>query len=142
MRDWLAGRGLATRLMLTFGALVVVTALVVWLVDRAIAPRVLEQRLRGMMRRGMMGDLRETQDVLAATSGIALAIALLVAFWDLDIPWSDLAALPADLVHYGRLMFADPDWSRLPEALLQTWRSVAMAWARCGCACRSGGCSP
>ena len=58
----------------------------------------------------------------------AVAIALLVAFWDLDIPWSDLAALPADLVHYGQLMFADPDWSRLPEALFQTWRSVAMAW--------------
>jgi len=46
----------------------------------------------------------------------------------LDIGWSDLAQLPADLRHYLGLMFAHPDWSRLPGAFYQTWVSVSMAW--------------
>lgn len=55
--------------------------------------------------------------------GVVLAAAL-----HLDIGWSDLAELPADLRHYLGLMFSDPDWSRLPNALYQTWVSVSMAW--------------
>ncbi|MDN4472516.1 phosphonate ABC transporter, permease protein PhnE [Demequina zhanjiangensis] len=58
----------------------------------------------------------------------AVAVAIVAAFWDLGIEWSKLASLPSDLAHYTRLMFSDPDWSKLPEALYQTWRSVAMAW--------------
>ena len=57
-----------------------------------------------------------------------VGVLLLAAFWDLGIEWGRLVDLPADLLHYGRLMFADPDWAKLPEALFQTWRSVAMAW--------------
>ncbi|MDN4476483.1 phosphonate ABC transporter, permease protein PhnE [Demequina sp. SYSU T00192] len=58
----------------------------------------------------------------------AVAAVVLVAFWGLDLEWDKLVDLPSDLVHYGTLMFSDPDWSMLPEALLQTWRSVSMAW--------------
>ncbi|WP_234989159.1 cell wall metabolism sensor histidine kinase WalK [Demequina sp. NBRC 110052] len=79
MNGWLKERGLATRLVMAFGAVVVVTVVVVWFVDRAIAPRVLEQRLRGMMRHGMMSDLLETQRAAASSSAMALAIALVVA---------------------------------------------------------------
>jgi phosphonate transport system permease protein len=46
----------------------------------------------------------------------------------LSISWSDLAQLPSELGHYLTLMFSDPDWSRLPAALYQTWVSVTMAW--------------
>ncbi|WNM25495.1 phosphonate ABC transporter, permease protein PhnE [Demequina capsici] len=58
----------------------------------------------------------------------ALAVVIVVAFWDLGIDWSKLASMPPDMAHYLSLMFAHPDWSKLPEALYQTWRSVAMAW--------------
>ncbi|SEI95517.1 phosphonate ABC transporter, permease protein PhnE [Demequina mangrovi] len=57
-----------------------------------------------------------------------VAAVVLGAFAGLDIDWEELRELPGDLVHYGTLMFSDPDWSMLPEALLQTWRSVSMAW--------------
>lgn len=58
----------------------------------------------------------------------AVAVVIVVSLWDLGIEWDRLASLPQDLWRYGRLMFADPDWSKLGEAAFQTWRSVSMAW--------------
>lgn len=53
---------------------------------------------------------------------------VVVSFWGLDLEWDKAAQLPADIWHYGRLMFSDPNWSMLSEAMFQTWRSVSMAW--------------
>jgi phosphonate transport system permease protein len=53
---------------------------------------------------------------------------VLVAFWSVEVNWARLGSLPGEIVRYLWLMFSDPDWDRLGEALLQTWRSVQMAW--------------
>lgn len=58
----------------------------------------------------------------------AVVVVVVLAFWSVDIQWGRLADLPSEVVRYLWLMFSDPDWSKLPEALRQTWRSVAMAW--------------
>lgn len=53
--------------------------------------------------------------VLAATAG-------------LNISWTELGDVPGRVVTYLGLMFADPNWDRLPRALFETWRSISMAW--------------
>ncbi|MGZ0212647.1 MAG: phosphonate ABC transporter, permease protein PhnE [Actinomycetales bacterium] len=53
---------------------------------------------------------------------------VVAAFWSVEIQWDRLLDLPAEIARYTWLMFSSPDWSKLPEALFQTWRSVAMAW--------------
>lgn len=53
---------------------------------------------------------------------------VLAALWQLRLDWTTVAGLPASITHYLRLMFAAPDWSKLPYALQQTWVSVQMAW--------------
>lgn len=58
----------------------------------------------------------------------AVVVVVVGAFWSVDISWGRLADLPSEVVRYLWLMFSAPDWSALPEALRQTWRSVAMAW--------------
>jgi phosphonate transport system permease protein len=58
----------------------------------------------------------------------AVAVVVVLAFWSVQIQWGRLADLPSEVVRYLWLMFSDPEWSKLPEALWQTWRSVAMAW--------------
>ena len=58
----------------------------------------------------------------------AVTAVVVVACWSADIAWDRLADLPAELVRYLWLMFSSPDWSKLPEALRQTWISVLMAW--------------
>ncbi|MCD2498895.1 phosphonate ABC transporter, permease protein PhnE [Microbacterium nymphoidis] len=60
--------------------------------------------------------------------GGAVTVVVLVAFWSVDITWSRLADLPAEIIRYVGLMFASPNWAKLPDALLQTWRSIEMAW--------------
>lgn len=64
---------------------------------------------------------------LRLLSGAVVAVVVL-AFWSVDIAWDRVTDLPAEIVRYLGLMFADPEWSKLPEALAQTWKSVAMAW--------------
>jgi phosphonate transport system permease protein len=59
--------------------------------------------------------------------GVA-AVIFIGSFWGLDLDWAKLWGLPSDAARYLGLMFSDPDWSKLPEALFQTWRSVSMAW--------------
>lgn len=58
----------------------------------------------------------------------AVTVVVILAFWSVDITWSRLADLPAELVRYGWLMFSSPTWEKLPDALWQTWQSVQMAW--------------
>ncbi|QCQ16833.1 phosphonate ABC transporter, permease protein PhnE [Microbacterium sp. RG1] len=60
--------------------------------------------------------------------GVGVTVIVIAAFWSVDITWSRLAELPAAIVRYIWLMFSAPNWSKLPEALWQTWRSVEMAW--------------
>lgn len=60
--------------------------------------------------------------------GGVVTIVVVVAFWSVDITWSRLADLPAEVIRYVGLMFASPNWAKLPDALLQTWRSIEMAW--------------
>ena len=60
--------------------------------------------------------------------GIIVTVVVVAAFWSININWARLGSLPAEIVRYLALMFSAPDWSKLPEALLQTWRSVEMAW--------------
>lgn len=53
---------------------------------------------------------------------------VLAALAGLRIDWAELGTLPAQVARYGALMFADPDWERLPRALFEMWRSISMAW--------------
>jgi len=59
---------------------------------------------------------------------VLVAAVVVAAVLHLKVQWSDLTELPSQLAHYLKLMFADPDWSKLPYALQQTWVSVKMAW--------------
>ncbi len=64
--------------------------------------------------------------------GIIVTLIVVAAFWSININWARLGSLPAEILRYLWLMFSAPDWTKLPEALLQTWRSVEMAWSeRC-----------
>lgn len=63
---------------------------------------------------------------LAAT--VVVTLIVIVAFWSIDINWGRLSSLPADVVRYLWLMFSNPNWDKLGEAVYQTWRSVEMAW--------------
>ena len=66
--------------------------------------------------------------VLPRVAAIVVTIVVVVAFGTIQVNWGRLGELPAEIARYTWLMFANPDWSKLPEALFQTWRSVAMAW--------------
>lgn len=59
---------------------------------------------------------------------VAVGALILVAAGGLKITWSDLPELPAQVWHYLTLMFAEPNWEKLPRALFETWRSISMAW--------------
>lgn len=59
---------------------------------------------------------------------IVVTAIVVLAFWSIEINWARLGDLPAEIVRYLGLMFASPNWSKLPEALWQTWRSIEMAW--------------
>lgn len=59
---------------------------------------------------------------------VAVSAVVILAFWSVDIQWNRLGDLPGEIWRYAGLMFSAPEWSKLPEALAQTWKSVAMAW--------------
>ncbi|MDQ1111445.1 phosphonate transport system permease protein [Microbacterium testaceum] len=65
---------------------------------------------------------------LRTLSWVVVSVIAIAAFWSADIAWSRLGELPAEIARYLGLMFASPNWAKLPEALWQTWRSVEMAW--------------
>ncbi|WP_241993030.1 phosphonate ABC transporter, permease protein PhnE [Cryobacterium frigoriphilum] len=68
------------------------------------------------------------RDWRRSTAMIVVGAVVIGAFWSVDVAWGRLGELPAQIIRYLWLMFSDPDWSKLPEALAQTWKSVAMAW--------------
>jgi phosphonate transport system permease protein len=59
---------------------------------------------------------------------VLAAAVILVAGGGLQISWGDLPELPARVGDYLVLMFAEPNWEKLPRALFETWRSISMAW--------------
>ena len=61
-------------------------------------------------------------------TAVAVGLVVLLSVVGLPIDWSDVGAIPGELLHYGALMFADPNWEKLPRALFETWRSISMAW--------------
>lgn len=63
-----------------------------------------------------------------AIAAVIVTVVVVAAFWSVQISWSRLADLPADIGRYLWLMFSAPEWSKLREALWQTWRSIEMAW--------------
>ncbi|OYC95886.1 phosphonate ABC transporter, permease protein PhnE [Microbacterium sp. Yaish 1] len=66
--------------------------------------------------------------LVRSLTAAGVTVVVILAFWSVDITWSRLADLPAELVRYGWLMFSSPTWEKLPDALWQTWQSVQMAW--------------
>lgn len=65
---------------------------------------------------------------LRTIAWVVVTVVVVAAFWSVEINWARLGSLPADVIRYLGLMFASPNWAKLPEALWQTWRSVEMAW--------------
>src|SRR5699024_10921947 len=59
------------------------------------------------------------------------AALLILALMTLGIEWRALPEVPGQVWHYLQLMFSSPDWSRLPRAVAEMWRSIAMAWIGC-----------
>lgn len=59
---------------------------------------------------------------------IVFGVVVLTATVGLPIDWSDLGAVPGQVLNYATLMFAPPDWEKLPRALFEMWRSISMAW--------------
>lgn len=59
---------------------------------------------------------------------LAVGAIVIAATASLNIHWSDLPEVPERVAKYLGLMFADPNWEKLPRALFQTWRSISMAW--------------
>ncbi|WP_105567063.1 phosphonate ABC transporter, permease protein PhnE [Microbacterium halophytorum] len=66
--------------------------------------------------------------VAVTTWSIVVGAAFLIATATLDIDWAALVALPRESWEYANLMFAPPDWEKLPRALFEMWRSISMAW--------------
>ncbi|WP_156760646.1 phosphonate ABC transporter, permease protein PhnE [Microbacterium karelineae] len=64
----------------------------------------------------------------ATVTSLAVGALILTATATLDVDWAKLFGLPSATWEYGALMFADPNWSNLPRALFETWRSISMAW--------------
>ncbi|OJU38686.1 MAG: phosphonate ABC transporter, permease protein PhnE [Microbacterium sp. 69-10] len=56
------------------------------------------------------------------------AVVVLAAAGGLRITWSDVPQIPANVIKYLGLMFSEPNWEKLPRALMEMWRSVSMAW--------------
>lgn len=61
-------------------------------------------------------------------AAVVVGAVVLAAIAGLNIKWSELDQLPGQVAEYLKLMFADPNWEKLPRALFQTWRSISMAW--------------
>lgn len=59
---------------------------------------------------------------------VLAATVILVSAGTLQIAWADLPSIPGQIANYLRLMFESPNWEKLPRALLETWRSISMAW--------------
>lgn len=83
---------------------------------------------RGTGSPGIPGIPPKPRHPAVTVAWVVVTLIVVASFWSIEIAWGRLAELPAAIVRYTWLMFANPDWSKLPEALLQTWRSLEMAW--------------
>lgn len=61
-------------------------------------------------------------------AAVVVGIVVVAATVRLPIDWSDLGSVPGQVWHYGVLMFENPNWEKLPRALVEMWRSISMAW--------------
>lgn len=61
-------------------------------------------------------------------AAVVVGAVVVLAAAGLDIDWSELGEIPGELVRYAGLMFAPPNWEKLPRALFEMWRSISMAW--------------
>ena len=61
-------------------------------------------------------------------TSIIVGAIVLAATARLNIAWTELGDVPGRIVHYLGLMFSEPNWEKLPRALMETWRSISMAW--------------
>lgn len=61
-------------------------------------------------------------------AAVIVGVIVIAATVGLPIDWSDLGAVPGQVLHYGTLMFESPNWEKLPRALFEMWRSISMAW--------------
>lgn len=79
--------------------------------------------------RGIVLDLpRHPSRLVPTTVAVIVGVVILGAAVGLPIPWGELGSLPGQVAHYLGLMFAEPNWEMLPQALFETWRSISMAW--------------
>ena len=61
-------------------------------------------------------------------ASVVVGVLILASGKSLDIEWSEVLEVPSQMRLYVRLLFADPNWGRLPTALFEMWRSISMAW--------------
>lgn len=66
--------------------------------------------------------------LVPTVTAVVVGAVVLAAAASLPIDWTDLGALPGQFLHYGQLMFVEPNLEKLPRALFETWRSISMAW--------------
>lgn len=71
---------------------------------------------------------RRPSRLVPTLAAVAVGIVVIAATAGLPIDWRDLGTVPAQLVHFGGLMFESPNWEKLPRALTEMWRSISMAW--------------
>lgn len=64
----------------------------------------------------------------ATITSVLVGAVVLIAVAGLDIAWTELGDVPGRVWQYLQLMFAAPNWAKLPRALFETWRSISMAW--------------
>jgi len=71
---------------------------------------------------------RRPSRIAASLWALGVGVVVIFATMGLQVDWRELGDLPAQAARYGVLMFAEPDWDRLPRALFEMWRSISMAW--------------
>ncbi|UFU06650.1 phosphonate ABC transporter, permease protein PhnE [Ruania halotolerans] len=65
---------------------------------------------------------------VATLTAVVVGAVVLASTAGLNIAWTELGDVPGRVAEYLRLMFAEPNWEKLPRALFETWRSISMAW--------------
>ncbi len=68
------------------------------------------------------------RNVYAWVLASALLAVVVWSFLSIDIKWSRLADLPADLWTLGRVMFTNMELDELPALVSAMWESISIAW--------------
>ncbi|MDA3147236.1 phosphonate ABC transporter, permease protein PhnE [Leucobacter sp. UCMA 4100] len=93
-----------------------------------MTPAPLTKQGRGTASPASLAVPKRPSRLGATVWSLIAGIIILAAASGLQITWSDLPKLPAQVGNYLELMFASPNWEKLPRALMETWRSISMAW--------------